>query len=681
MAGAGLGALALVVVAVVAATSSTTPTAPQTSQVTPTTSEPPAKPEPMGAEQYQALADKEAVETRRLVESGKFDVALTRLSRLIERWKGQPAAQDGVEQLESLLLWVKDTQALARPAEPEPAPKKTPSTPAPTRQEEEEEEEEPDEEPAPRRPTPPPARPDDSPPPAPPPRPPERPAPTPPAPSPTPAPSPAPAPSTPAPVASGPGALDPDYQTRRAATAVDAEALYRLARWAEKEDLFEEEKDALVSALHVDPEHKKAKERLAEVLAEERRHSDYHTPWRRDAPVLFVETNTNQALLHYYCDSVTAFYGRFSKVFRVAQSPVQKWGTKIGVKIFASREDFNSYRRESSGSTGESVVGFYSLKKKELVLYHDPNDVDETLNTMFHEGTHLFSHLALGDAFHDLPIWISEGIAEYFGTARFDRAKKDIEYGQVAYGRLGEARRALARQNISLRADVVGYTDYPSFGSARYALSWALVHMLIEKCRPGSDKPIYRDRFVRYFDAVSQRNTDPVQAFEQHIGPIRALEEEWKAYIAEIPLPPYEEALAALRARDYPTAITLLEEHRRQHPDDPKGAYYLGEAFNFLERMDEAVAAYRAAVALSPRYEDAWSALGWALLGADDAEALAAAQQAVAIRPSGENQMLVATAAMGAGQKRVAQVAIREAIELLGPLEALRRLEARINAM
>ena len=62
-------------------------------------------------------------------------------------------------------------------------------------------------------------------------------------------------------------------------------------------------------------------------------------------------------------------------------------------------------------------------------------------------------------------------------------------------------------------------------------------------------------------------------------------------------------------------------------------------------------------------------------------ESLEAAQQAVAVRPSGGNQMLLATAALRAGNKPVAQAAVREAIKLLGAEETLVRLQALINAM
>lgn len=236
--------------------------------------------------------------------------------------------------------------------------------------------------------------------------------------------------------------------------------------------------------------------------------------------------------------------------------------------------------------------------------------------------------------------------------------------------------RPAARQPVSLRADVLTYEDYATFGTTRYALAWSLVHMLIEKRRPGSDKPIYRDRFVRYFDAVAG-GADALVAFEEHVGPARAIEEEWKAYLRELPLPPLEEGIARLGEGQHDEAIRLFEQHRREHPKDAKGAYWLGEALVAARRLDAAVEAYRAAIELEPQHADASSSLAWTLMLLErSAEAVDAARRAVALRPSGEHQYLLAMAAVRAGQKEVALTAVREAMKLLGPLRQLRELEA-----
>lgn len=65
--------------------------------------------------------------------------------------------------------------------------------------------------------------------------------------------------------------------------------------------------------------------------------------------------------------------------------------------------------------------------------------------------------------------------------------------------------------------------------------------MLLEKRRPGSEKPFYRDRFAAYFDAVSNGGDPVVKSFESIVGPIAAISDEWRAYVRDLPLAPLEE--------------------------------------------------------------------------------------------------------------------------------------------
>jgi tetratricopeptide (TPR) repeat protein len=475
-------------------------------------------------------------------------------------------------------------------------------------------------------------------------------------------------------------ALDADYLARRA-QATDAAGLLKLARWAEGQELFEEQKDALVLAVRAEPESARVRKELDDVLAEERKHARFETPWRRDTPILFVETNTSQALLHFYCDSVVAFFKRFSKVFRVPQDPVQAWGRKIGVKIFANRNDFDRYRREKGSGGGESTIGFYSLVEKELVLYHDAEEPELTLNVLFHEGTHLFCDLALGDRVYNLPIWVREGIAEYFGTARFDREKKDIDYGKVNFWRLYEARPLVEGNNLSLKADLLAVNSKQSFNSQRYALAWALCHMLLEKKRPGTDKYIYRDRFLAYFEGVANRG-DPIRTFEANFGQIPPIGEEWKAWIKDIPLSPFDEGRELLYQGDVEKAITLLEKHRADEPKDAKGAYWLARAYEEADRTEDAARLYEECTELDPNHELAHAGLALRSLELGRAaQAVTAAEGAVRIRASGSNQLLLAIAAIQAGEKAKALAALAEAKALLGASRGLLQLEDEAKAL
>ena len=478
------------------------------------------------------------------------------------------------------------------------------------------------------------------------------------------------------------GRGDPEYQARRAKLGQgSAREFVALARWARTKELFEEEKEALSLALRVDPEHKAAQTQLKKVLSAEALHRNYRTPWRREASVIFVETNTDEAKLYYYCDSVSAFYKRFSKIFRVSRSPVQAWGRKVGIRVFGTRQDFDRYSRETGSGVSAGVVGYYRLDVKEIVLYYDPNAPESTLDTLFHEGAHLFSHLALGEGFYKLPHWVSEGIAEYFAPSKLDREAKDLRYGLPAYDRLRYARRIIASQRPSLRGDLLGVTDYGSFGAARYALAWSLIHMLIEKPKPGSKRPKYRERFLRYWSAITA-GQDSIKAFEELIGPIEELEAEWYAYVEEFDLPAIEEARALVRQGEYEPAIPVLRKHISEHPTDPQGHYALGDVLYALDRMQEARRAYEAAIHHNPEFVDAYLSLALVCVSLSDGPAaLSAAQRAVAIAPDAASYATLATAALLARQKAIGLEAVSEAIRRSGPISELLVLKRGLEAL
>ncbi|MBL4844100.1 MAG: DUF1570 domain-containing protein [Planctomycetes bacterium] len=454
-----------------------------------------------------------------------------------------------------------------------------------------------------------------------------------------------------------------------------------LARWARSKGLYEEEKEALTLATLADPDHRGAKTQLRKVLDREAHHRKYRTPWRREASVVFVETNTSEAKLHYYCDTVSAFYKRFSKIFRVRRDPVKAWGRKVGVRVFRTREDFDRYARETGTGISSGVVGYYRLDVKEIVLYYDPNAPESTLDTLFHEGTHLFCHLALGEQFYKLPHWVSEGIAEYFAPSQLDRNKKDLRHGLPAYDRLRYARRILKGQRPSLRGDLLGVTDYGSFGAARYSLAWTLVHMLLEKPKLGSKRPKYRERFLRYWSAVTA-GEDSVKAFEKIIGPIDRIEEEWYTYIEEFQVPAIEEAIALVRKADYEGAIPVLKRYLIGKPKDAQGHYLLGDVYLRLDRYAESRLSFEAAIRINPEFVDALAGLTFVYAYLEEgALGVKTGQRAVSISPNVLTYFALATAALAAKDKKIGLVAIDAAIDRAGASSTLLTLRRELKAL
>ena len=147
---------------------------------------------------------------------------------------------------------------------------------------------------------------------------------------------------------------------------------------------------------------------------------------------------------------------------------------------------------------------------------------------MFHEGTHLLMDLALGEKSANVPMWMSEGLAEYFGASRLDDDEDEIITGGLHLPRLEEAVDLLAAKRLKPLETLLGL-KYENFHSPDYAQSWMLLHMLIEK-EDGKGKKVYRKRFIKLYEAIAAGH-DPTAAFKTLFGDLNALGKEAAAYI------------------------------------------------------------------------------------------------------------------------------------------------------
>jgi hypothetical protein len=319
----------------------------------------------------------------------------------------------------------------------------------------------------------------------------------------------------------------------RAAAKKTPASLVALAAWCRKKRLFAEERRSLERAQEIAPEDAKVKKKLAWLDARAARHRSRKTPWRVETEIVFVETNTSEAKLHHYAAMVGAFYERFSKVFGF-RKPRAKTKT-IGVKIFRTKADFIAYKADQGEEADETTVGTYDPNRKELALYED-SDPQETLDTLFHEGTHLFVHLAWGEQGENLPAWLSEGIAEYFGPSRYDADARLLKYGFVSKNRLERAQTLVKKQRASLSRLL--NRSFQEFDTDDYALAWALTYMLIEEVEPppagkkAKRKKSYvsRKAFLRAFAEIL-KGAKAKPTLIRAVGPLDALEKRWHAFI------------------------------------------------------------------------------------------------------------------------------------------------------
>lgn len=87
---------------------------------------------------------------------------------------------------------------------------------------------------------------------------------------------------------------------------------------------------------------------------------------------------------------------------------------KVKVTIFANKDNFIEYQKKQ-GKKSLAGIAYYSVRFREAVIYWNTyskktKDAKSMVSTTYHE----VSHMLLMTVMPDVPLWINEGLAEYF---------------------------------------------------------------------------------------------------------------------------------------------------------------------------------------------------------------------------------------------------------------------------
>ena len=141
--------------------------------------------------------------------------------------------------------------------------------------------------------------------------------------------------------------------------------------------------------------------------------------------------------------------------------------------------------------------------------------------TIYHEYTHFLT----ADAMEWLPLWVNEGLAEFFQNT--DIHEKEVDLGQASVDDI-----LFLRQNRLIPLETLFAVDAKSpyyheeqKGSVFYAESWAMIDLLFVT---DHSKPTFLER---YLQMVSQ-HVDPVTAGERAFGDLRQMQKVLDAYVS-----------------------------------------------------------------------------------------------------------------------------------------------------
>lgn len=222
------------------------------------------------------------------------------------------------------------------------------------------------------------------------------------------------------------------------------------------------------------------------------------------------------------------------------------------VYVFDSYDDFQSYfnyaknERKIAGqfiSTADANYINLSIEKKHYDIY----------DVIFHE----YFHYVLRRNLFRVPLWLNEGMAEYFSTFDIDESGTKIKIGIPAARRVLELRK---RDFLPLDKLFAVNGKSPEYKESDrvgvfYAQSWALVHFLLTE-NNGQRK----DQLFNFVDLINA-GIAPKDAFQKAFQTdYKKIENDLRAYINRFSFPGFEYELDKKIAWDETAKVSQISE-------------------------------------------------------------------------------------------------------------------------
>jgi len=217
--------------------------------------------------------------------------------------------------------------------------------------------------------------------------------------------------------------------------------------------------------------------------------------------------NTSQAYAEWCGALFERLYRAFGSYWKNRGFELEDPNWPLVALIFHDRQSYARYAKPELGDATSSIPGYFSLHSNRVAMYDltgtdrflagrgssaaqinrilSRPESERNVATIIHEATHQLAYnRGLETIYADIPLWVSEGIANYFETPDLRSSKGWRNIGGVNRFRLNGFRRYQRnRPQDSLFTLISGDERFRSARTAAdaYAEAWALNYFLIRK--------------------------------------------------------------------------------------------------------------------------------------------------------------------------------------------------------
>lgn len=257
--------------------------------------------------------------------------------------------------------------------------------------------------------------------------------------------------------------------------------------------------------------------------------------------------------------------------------------TSVQLIAFRSEKEFKPY------ASGSGFAYYLRSRQSDYIVMQDINPEHQQA------AVHEYTHLVIQNFGMNLPIWLSEGLAEIYSTLRVNETQAQVGYPLLQHEDVLVKQPWMKLNRLfAIEHDSADYNEDEKM-SILYAQSWALTHMLML----GKN---YRHNFSRFLISIAAGESSvdclkrfygktPDQVFEDLHNyvdherlqtatfNVSLSQAEWEPSISEAT--PFEVNLAlaqllAAQTKTMPEAIAALAQLEQDHPESTEVQEALG---------------------------------------------------------------------------------------------------------
>jgi tetratricopeptide (TPR) repeat protein len=308
---------------------------------------------------------------------------------------------------------------------------------------------------------------------------------------------------------------------------------------------------------------------------------------------LFVIGNTDAESLRQVAAWLEFFHGAFA---RLGTRSAINSSVPTTVVVFRDEASFLPFKPLYQGKPA-NLAGYFQPGDdlNYIAISLNPNERDP-YGTAFHE----YVHLNMRDNFPSVPLWLNEGLAEFYSSMQFAGGEAMVGGPIPAYIQLLRGKEMLPLKTLfSVGSNSPHYNEQDQSGIF-YGESWILVHYLMQGAGGR-----HRNQFKRFLELVS-RGDNAERTFEEVFGmTLATAEQELRDYVRRGEIVAQRVAIGE-SAADY-TSYTAMQ---RSSLSEGEANYYLGDLLLHINRQNDAERYFLQAISLEPDYAPPYAALG-----------------------------------------------------------------------